>query len=144
VGALPAGIYYLQAWHDKYIGEYYNNAATQGAATSVTVTPGNDTPNINFSLSQYGSIYVSKVSSCSGNNPCFPNIQDGIVSASTPSIIKITQETYNENIVLDFDEEITLEGGWDTNFTSSSSYTTIQGSITITNGTMIIENIILQ
>ena len=42
------------------------------------------------------------------------------------------------------DEEITLEGGWDTNFESCSSYTTINGSITITNGTMIIENIILK
>ena len=64
--------------------------------------------------------------------------------ASGPSIIEITQETYNENIVLDFDEEITLEGGWDTNFTSCSSYTTINGSITITNGTMIFEYIILE
>ncbi len=89
-------------------------------------------------------IYVSKDGLCSGYNPCFPKIQNGIAIASVPSIIKITQETYNENIILDFDEEITLQGGWGADFTSNSSYTTINGSITITNGTMIIENIILQ
>ncbi len=89
-------------------------------------------------------IYVSKDGLCSGHTPCFPNIQNGIAMASAPSIIKITQETYNENIILDFDEEITLQGGWDADFTSNSSYTSINGSITITNGTMIIENILLQ
>jgi hypothetical protein len=144
VGELPAGSYYLQAWHDKYIGEYYNSAPTQGAATSVGVAQGNDTPDINFSLSQYDSIYVSKESSCSGHSLCFQNIQNGIASASVPTEVKITQETYNENIILDLDQVITLQGGWDTSFTSCSSYTTIHGSITITNGTMIIENIILQ
>jgi hypothetical protein len=89
-------------------------------------------------------LYVSKDGLCSDNNPCFPNIQDGIASAPAPSLMKITQETYNENIILGFTEEITLLGGWDANFTSNASYTTINGSITITHGTMIIENIILQ
>jgi hypothetical protein len=89
-------------------------------------------------------IYVSRVGVCNGHSHCWPNIQDGIVSASAPSLIKITQETYNENIVLDFNEEITLLGGWDANFTSNASYTTINGSITIKHGTMIIEKIIIQ
>ena len=89
-------------------------------------------------------IYVSKDGSCNGHNPCRPNIQNGIALANAPSMIKITQDTYNENIVLNFNELITLEGGWDTNFTSNASYTTINGSITITNGTMIVEYIILE
>jgi hypothetical protein len=89
-------------------------------------------------------IYVSKDGLCNGHIPCWPNIQNGIDLASGPSIIHITQKTYNENIILDFDHEILLEGGWDANFTSCSSYTTIHGSITITNGTIIIENIILK
>jgi hypothetical protein len=89
-------------------------------------------------------IYVSKDDLCGGNKPCSPHIQNGIASASIPATIKITGETYIEDILLDFSREITVQGGWDTNFTSSSSYTTIHGSITITDGTMIIENIILQ
>jgi hypothetical protein len=89
-------------------------------------------------------IYVAQGGQCGGNNPCFPNIQNGIASASAPSTIRISQETYHEDIILDFAEGISLQGGWDANFSSNSSYTTIQGSITITNGTMILENIILR
>jgi hypothetical protein len=89
-------------------------------------------------------VYVSKDGYCNGNYSCWPNIQNGIALASAPSLIKITQEIYNENIILDFDHMILLQGGWDTNFASCPSYTTIQGSITITNGKMIIENIILK
>jgi len=89
-------------------------------------------------------IYVSSDALCNGYNPCSNNIQNGISYASAPSIIKITQETYTENIILDFNRVTILQGGWDTNFTSNPSSTTIDGSITITNGTMIIENIILE
>jgi hypothetical protein len=89
-------------------------------------------------------IYVSKDNWCNGHNNCWPNIQNGIAAVLGPSIIEITQETYDEDIVLNVDEDITLEGGWDTNFSSCSSYTTINGSMTITHGTIIIENIILK
>jgi hypothetical protein len=89
-------------------------------------------------------IYVSTNGSCGGKDPCSSKIQDGIDQASTQSIIEITEETYAEDVVLDFNQKITLNGGWDTGFTSSSSYTTIIGSIMVTNGTMILENIILK
>ena len=92
-----------------------------------------------------GIIYVSKDNICNHNSPCSPNIQNGIASAFVPSIIRITEENYVENIILDFGQVITLQGGWDTNFTSNSPYyTTIDGSITISSGTMIFENIILK
>jgi YD repeat-containing protein len=88
--------------------------------------------------------YVSKNGLCNSHGPCFSGIQQAITSASGASIMRITQENYIENIVLNSEQAIMLEGGWDTNFTSCSSYTTIDGSITITNGTIIIENIILK
>jgi hypothetical protein len=89
-------------------------------------------------------IYVSKDGSCNGNNPCFTNIQNGISSASAPSIIKITQETYNENVILDFDVEFTLQGGWGTSFTTNSGQTTDNGSLTIRNGSVTVENLIIK
>jgi hypothetical protein len=89
-------------------------------------------------------VYVSTHSSCADHNPCWPNIQNGVASASAPTEVRITQETYNENITLNFHQVIFLSGGWDTNFTSNSSHTTINGSATISNGTMIMENIVLK
>jgi subtilisin family serine protease len=88
-------------------------------------------------------VYVSKDTTCNGHNPCSHTIQNGIAAASDHSIIEVTQETYSENIVLNANETITLEGGWDAAFTSSSTYTTVTGSITITKGTMIIEYVIV-
>ena len=89
-------------------------------------------------------IYVSKDGSCNGHSYCWPNIQNGIVVVLGPSIIEITQETYAGDIVLNVDQDIMLEGGWDTHFASCPSYTTINGFMTITHGTIIIENIILK
>jgi len=89
-------------------------------------------------------IYVSKDGLCNGNNPCFPNIQNGIASVTGPSLIKITQETYYEDVVLDFSQTIELNGGWDTTFTTNSGQTTVNGSLTISNGKIIIKKITLQ
>jgi hypothetical protein len=89
-------------------------------------------------------IYVGQDRACGGKSLCYSSIQSGIDSAQSFTIIEITQETYNENVILDDSKEITLKGGWDTTFTSNSSYTTIDGSIMITNGTMTPKNIILK
>jgi uncharacterized protein YbdZ (MbtH family) len=88
-------------------------------------------------------IYVGK-DGCGGKNTCYTSIQNGIDSAQSYAIIAINQETYSENVILDDLKVLTLKGGWDTSFTSNFSYTTIQGSLTITNGTTILENIILK
>jgi hypothetical protein len=48
---LAAGSYYLKTYNvSGYADEYYLNAASQGAATSVTVTQGADTSPVDFSL----------------------------------------------------------------------------------------------
>jgi len=83
-------------------------------------------------------IYVSQDGTCGGHTLCYSTIQDAIDSVALPSIIKITQETYHEDVVLDVDQTITLEGGCDTSFTSCSSYTVIRGSLMIADGTTIV------
>ena len=83
-------------------------------------------------------MYVSQGGTCGGLQPCYSKIQDAIDSASVPSIIKITQETYDEDVVLDVNQMVTLEGGCNTSFTSCLSYTIIRGSMTIADGTTII------
>ena len=124
-----------------------------GGSNTITVIAYDNSPNYNtttktltiyYDVTENTIIYVSKDGTCNGHIPCWPNVQNGIASASAPSIIRITGETYNGNIVLDFDQVIALEGGWDTTFTSDSIPTTIQGSLTIKHGTMIFEYIILK
>ncbi len=58
VSGLPTGTYRLEFWDGSgsYLGEYYNNVATLGAATGVAVTAGSTTANINAQLASAGHI----------------------------------------------------------------------------------------
>jgi hypothetical protein len=59
-------------------------------------------------------------------------------------VINLTQETYaEESIVFSSPKFFALRGGWDSGFTSCTSDTEIQGSMTISDGKVIVENIIL-
>ena len=89
-------------------------------------------------------IYVARYGSCAGKIRCFSSIQGGINAANNSATIEITQETYDENVVLNSPKEVTLRGGWDLTFTTIQSNTTINGSLTISGGKLIVENIILE
>jgi len=111
----------------------YDNSSNHNQ-TSVSITIYYDTLGI----------YVGQDGWCGGKTPCFTSIQNGIDSAQSSMIIAITQETYNENVILDDPKVLTLKGGWDSIFTTNQSYTIIDGSLTISDGKLIVENIILE
>jgi hypothetical protein len=83
-------------------------------------------------------IYVDPDSACYLHTPCYSKIQDAIDSVVLPSTIKILQVSFYEDVVLDTNKIIVLEGGCDYYFTSCSSHTIISGPMTISDGTMII------
>jgi len=73
VVGLLAGSYYVRTWNNQgYIDEYYNNVPVPGTswppagATTVSVTAGSNTPNINFGLALGGSISGRVVKSLDG------------------------------------------------------------------------------
>ena len=84
-------------------------------------------------------IYVSLYGTCNNNTPCFNSIQSGINAAGTVTRIRVTQETYIESVILDSPKEVTFEGGWDLTFTTIQSNTTINGSLTISDGKLILD-----
>jgi len=86
-------------------------------------------------------MYISKDDSlCSGNAPCISAIQDGIDAAAMLQRIKITQGEYAEEIVLDMEKEIILQGGHDEAFSLRNGTTKIF-SLTITEGKVICSKI---
>jgi hypothetical protein len=88
--------------------------------------------------------YVNKNDfTCGGNSPCYSNIQEAIDAAGPVSTIKVVQGFYDEDITLNTSKTLDLQGGWDSTFTTQSSNTTIN-SLTVSSGTIVPSNIILQ
>ncbi|MBL6978782.1 MAG: SBBP repeat-containing protein [Desulfobacteraceae bacterium] len=87
--------------------------------------------------------YVSISADCGEKTPCYNSIQDAIDAATTGAAILIAQGDYTESIVLNESKSLILQGGWDSTFTTQSSYTTVS-SMTISEGTIEADKIILQ
>ena len=76
---------------------------------------------------------------CGGNSPCYTTIQNAIDAATTGTSIRIAQGTYTESITLNESKSLTLQGGWDSEFTIQTPNKTIitqapkapQGSLTL-------------
>jgi len=83
--------------------------------------------------------YVNKDdATCGGKSPCYTSIQAAIDAASTDSDIRIAQGIYNGAIDLTTSKSLTLQGGWNSSFTTQTPNTTFikapkatQGSITV-------------
>lgn len=102
------------------------------------------TLDIDFDLSGLV-VYVEPFGSCGGKTPCYSTIQAAIDAASTGATIKMAQGTYNEDVLLSTSKNLTLQGGWDSSFTTRSSSTTIN-SLTIgsSGGTTTTEYLVIQ
>ena len=118
-GLSPVTTYHVRAY------------ATNSAGTSY----GSD---VTFTTSYASTIYVSKDWTCGGKSPCYTSIQTAINAAATGSAILIAEGTYTESITLNESKSLTLQGGWDTSFTTQTSNTTFikapkatQGSLTL-------------
>jgi hypothetical protein len=141
---LPTGNYFVgTSNHLGYIDEYYNNVTNPNDAVLVSVTQGSNTPNVNFGLVLGQEIYVAQ-HGCADKTPCYSSIQNAIDSPDTVKIIFVTQETYDENVILNSPKLVILQGGWDLTFTNCLSWTAINDSLTISDGTLIVGKIILQ
>lgn len=89
--------------------------------------------------------YVDPYGSCGGNSPCYTSIQDAVEAESSGSVIRIAQGSCDEDLILGDAKDLTLQGGWDSSFTTRSS-STIISSITISNsqGTVTVEYLVIQ
>ena len=84
-------------------------------------------------------VYVNKDDgTCGGKSPCYTSIQDAINGTSTGVVIRIAQGAYSESMDLTTSKSLTLQGGWDSSYTTQTSNKTFikapkatQGSLTL-------------
>ncbi len=94
--------------------------------------------------SDINNVYVNKNdNNCGGKTPCYTSIQEAINAASTGAAIRITQGTYSEAITLSTSKSLTLQGGWNSLFTTQSSTSTVN-SMTIGDGSVIVDKLVIQ
>lgn len=79
--------------------------------------------------------YVSHDGVCNSHEPCFSFIQDAIDAADSVTLIKVTEGTYEEDVVIDQPKKVTIRGGWNSTFTTRISATIIK-SMRISDGTV--------
>ena len=87
----------------------------------------------------YGlSLYVEPSGNCGGRSPCYSTIQAALNIAGDGALIKVGIGTYRESITLNASKSLTIQGGWDSSFSTQTSNTTFikapkaaQGSLTL-------------
>jgi photosystem II stability/assembly factor-like uncharacterized protein len=72
------------------------------------------------------------------------SVQSAYASATDGDAIQTTALEFNENLTLDAPISVTLEGGYNSTFSDNPSYTTINGTLTISGGSVTIENIVIR
>ncbi|MHA2220250.1 MAG: hypothetical protein ACXACY_30600, partial [Candidatus Hodarchaeales archaeon] len=71
-------------------------------------------------------------------------LQEAYDAADDGDTIQCIDVTFTENLFMDINKSITIKGGYDGVYSIQSGNTTLNGDIDITNGTITIENFILQ
>jgi hypothetical protein len=84
---------------------------------------------------------VKKISGASA--AFYSSLQDACNAAAGGDIIESQAITLNESLNFTLNVPITLKGGYNSDFTSKTGYTIING-LTISNGSIILENIVIQ
>jgi len=87
--------------------------------------------------------YVDPLGSCGGNTPCYFTIQAAIDATHSGYTIKIAQGGYGEDLTLSSSKDLNLQGGWNSSFTAKLSTTTVN-SLTISNGSITVDNLVIQ
>jgi hypothetical protein len=88
-------------------------------------------------------IYVSSDGICGGKSPCYSTILEAINAASSGAAIRVAAGDYDEDLTLDTDTVIILQGGWDSSFTAQVSTTIINGSLVVNNGELKTQSIMV-
>lgn len=74
----------------------------------------------------------------------YTKIQSALDAAAAGDIIQSVLTTFSESPVLDSGIPVTFKGGYDVNFSSQTGHSTIWGTLTLTRGTITVDNLILQ
>jgi len=71
-------------------------------------------------------------------------LQGAYGAASDGDTLKAREYEFTEDLLFDDDKHVMIEGGYDCDYATQAGYTTISGSLTISMGTITVENLIVK
>ena len=90
-------------------------------------------------------VYINKDDgTCGGKSPCYQSIQEGMNAASTGADIRIAKGGYGESLILSTGKTLTLDGCWNSSFSTQEPNTTIIKAPRVTDGSLKIQNIVIR
>jgi hypothetical protein len=130
----PADGFYLESLTD-------NLADVTSSVSNNSYTFSNVTSDHAISAT-FGSYPVKKTPGSSSSY--YFTIHSAYDASSGGDLIQAQAGDLTENLLFDLDIAVTLSGGYQSDFSAQSGFTTIHGSLTINSGTLIVENLIIE
>jgi len=79
------------------------------------------------------------------NGASYETISDGYEAANSGDVIMLVQDTFNSDLTLSLNKAVTLSGGWYPDFNGLTGlYSYLQGILTISGGSLTVENIVIK
>ena len=90
-------------------------------------------------------VYIHSSGDCgAGREPCYDTVQQGLEETGGSNFkLKIGKGDYHEDVTAAIDCHYTLSGGYDSGYENQNGLSAIIGSLTITKGTLEVENLVL-
>ncbi len=74
----------------------------------------------------------------------YPSLQDAYDVSTDGETIQCQDTSISEDLYIDINKAVTVEGGYDCGYTTPTGKTTLNGNMTIYDGTLTIKNFVLQ
>ncbi len=141
----PVGDKRYQAVYDNFNGSGAYNVSilamdNEGFISNIKTT----TVNVTVGL-QIKYVKADLYGDCGGKSPCLPSVWEAAMVSNVvyPLFILVERGEHGEDLILNSPEEITITGGWNEAFTGKASESTFS-SLTIEDGTVVVENVVLE
>jgi len=131
-------------WYPDSDGDGYGNPSIAYHQCAKPAGPPNYVLNNTDYNDNNPDIYGIPVKIAGTSPEYYLTLQEAYNAAIDGDTIQVQAVTFNESLVINLNKTVTITGGYNGAFTIKAGDTTIDGNVTITNGTLTIENLIVQ
>jgi len=132
-GSAPYGMTF-----DKWTGQTTTVADINQSETEITM-PNSDVSVTASYKNADGIVYVD----VDGDSSCYPTIMKGYSACSNWGLIMVKSDYYLEDLLFNQNKTTRLSCGWDSTFSENSTTSTVTGCLTISAGTVEVENLVI-